>query len=466
MDKFLEIVNKIWAIGVVRFLVYIALAFLAAGIASWLVKKVLKLIKLDKKLDKWGVDGGVFGTFTKFIGKIVFLVVFLLFLPSALEAIGVTSASGPISGLANTFISYIPNIIAAAVLIYVGVMVAQILGQIVSVLLKKTKVDALVKRKDSETQQKICISDVIVKLLMGVIVLITIVAALGVLNIKAISEPAFGIVSSIFGAIPPIILAVAVVSIGIFVASIACNVLYNLLIATNFDNVVKKILPQIKISATKIVVNIVRTIIILFVAAQGIEALNLSILTMIVTGVVSYIPLVLKASAILLAALIGTNLLEKAILKAKPGAIAVVKIAKVGIFTVAGFMILSQLEIASTIVNVAFIVILSAIAVAFAISFALAFGLGGKDFAKKTLTRVDDKIEDACSKRKARKNAQEAIAAETTEEVVAEEAPAEEAPAEEAPAEEAPAEEAPAEEAPAEEAPAEEAPAEEAKDEN
>ena len=52
-------------------------------------------------------------------------------------------------------------------------------------------------------------------------------------------------------------------------------------------------------------------------------------------------------------------------------------------------MILSQLEIASTIVNTAFIVTISAIAV----SFALAFGLGGKDFAKKTLDKVDDKIE-------------------------------------------------------------------------
>ena len=66
---------------------------------------------------------------------------------------------------------------------------------------------------------------------------------------------------------------------------------------------------------------------------------------------------------------------------------ALLKLVKVAIFTLAGFMILSQLDIASSIVNTAFVVTLSAIAVAFA----LAFGLGGKDFAKKTLDKVKNK---------------------------------------------------------------------------
>ncbi|MBQ8141209.1 MAG: mechanosensitive ion channel [Clostridia bacterium] len=393
-DTILGYIEDIWSIGFVRFIVYLLLAFLAAGIASWLVTKLLKLTKLDKKFDKWGINEGVLGTSMKFVGKLVYLIVFLLFLPNALEAIGVTTVSGPINGFVSTFINYLPNIIAAVILVYVGVLVAQILGQIVSVLLKKTKIDSLVKRTDSEEKKTVLLSDVLVKIMMGVIILVTIVSALCVLEIEAISAPAIGIVNSIFGAIPSIILAVVVVTVGIFVANLACGLLYNVLIAANFDSVVTKILPQLKISATKIVVNTVRTIIIIFVAAQGIEALNLSILTMIVTAVVSYLPLVIKAAVILLVAFIGANMLEAIIVKANPKAANLAKIVKVGIFTLAGFMILSQLEIASTIVNTAFIVTISAIA----ISFALAFGLGGKDFAKKTLDRVDDKIESNLSK--------------------------------------------------------------------
>ena len=114
---------------------------------------------------------------------------------------------------------------------------------------------------------------------------------------------------------------------------------------------------------------------------------------MIVTAIVAYLPLVVKSAIIVAVAFIGASLLESFITKNAPKATAVAKIAKVAIFTVAGFMILSQLEIASTIVNTAFVIALAAIAV----SFALAFGLGGRDFAKKTLDRVDEKIEQSKS---------------------------------------------------------------------
>lgn len=394
-DKIMGYLEDIWAIGLVRFIIYLVIAFLVAGIASWLVTKLFKLVKLDKKFDKWGLNEGQFGTSMKFVGKLVYLIVFLLLLPNALEAIGITSVTGPINGFVTSIINYLPNIIAAVILVYVGILVAQILGQVVSVILKKTKIDSLIKRVDSEDKKTILLSDVLVKILMSIIILVTIVSALSVLNIEAISTPAIGIINSIFSAIPSIILAVVIVTVGIFVASIACSLLYNVLIATNFDNVVKKVLPQIKASASKIVVNIVRTVIIIFVAAQGIEALNLSILTLIVTAVVSYLPLVVKAAVILFVAFVGANMLEALIVKANPNAAKLAKIVKVGIFTLAGFMILSQLDIASTIVNTAFIVTISAIA----ISFALAFGLGGKDFAKKTLDRVDDKIEQVTDKK-------------------------------------------------------------------
>ncbi|MBQ9086702.1 MAG: mechanosensitive ion channel [Clostridia bacterium] len=392
-DKILGVIQDIWAIALVQFIVYLVLAFLAAGLSSWLVKKLLKLAKLDKKLDKWGVNEGQIGTSLSFVGKLVYLVVFLMFLPPALDAIGVSSVSGPINGFVSTFIEYLPKIIGAVILLYVGILIAQILGQIVSVLLKKTKLDNLVKRTDEDGNRVVLLSDLLTKVLMAMIILITLVQALILLEIEAISGPAMTIVSSIFGAIPSILLAVVVVSCGMLVASIACSLLYNVLIATNFDNVVKKLLPQIKVSATKVVINIVRTMIVIFIAAQAIEVLNLSILTMIVTAVISYLPLVIKSAVILFVAFIGANMLEGVIVKANPKASNLAKIIKVAIFTLAGFMILSQLEIASTIVNTAFVVTIAAIAV----SFALAFGLGGRDFAKKTLDRVDEKIEK-CSK--------------------------------------------------------------------
>lgn len=388
MEKVMQIIRDIWAISLVQFVVYLLIAFVAAWLAKVIVTKLLKLVKLDRVLDKWGVNEGVVGTSMNFVGKLVYIIVFLLFLPSALNALGLEEASQPITGLVSTFINYLPNIIAAAILVYVGVFVAIIIGQIIKVLLAKTKIDSFVKRQDEE-KNVVLLSDVIVKVIMSVIILVTLVQALTVLNISAISGPALGIVSAIFSAIPSIILAAVVIACGLLVTNIACGLLSNVLISVGFDGIVKKVLPTLKASATKIVVNIVRTLVIIFVVAQGVEVLGLTILSAIVFAVVAYLPLVIKSAVIAFVAFIGASMLEGVIIKNNEKATCLAKIVKVAIYVLAGFMILSQLDIAATIVNTAFVVTLSAVAVAFA----LAFGLGGKDFAKKTLDKVDEKIE-------------------------------------------------------------------------
>lgn len=386
-DQFMYTIHNIWNIGLVRFIVFLVLAFVAAKLVSSLVTKLLKLVKLDEKFDKWGINEGAAGTSMKFIGKLTYLVVFLGIVPNALEAIGITMIASSLGNFASSFISYLPNIIAAVILVYVGILVAQILAQVVAVLLKKTKIDNLVK---NENQKTVLLSDVLAKILMSAIILITIVAALGVLNIPAVSDPAVQIIYSVFNAIPNIILAVVVVAVGTLVANLVCGLLYNVLVAVNFDNVTKKVLPQVKTSATKLVVNIVRAVIIIFVAAQGVEALNLSIFTMITADVIAYLPVLIKAAAILLAAIIGANALEAIVAKAVPQCAKAGKAVKAVIFVIAGFMILSQLGIAPAIVEKAFTYTIFAIAVAFA----LAFGLGGKDFAKQVLENMSKDKEE------------------------------------------------------------------------
>ena len=103
---------------------------------------------------------------------------------------------------------------------------------------------------------------------------------------------------------------------------------------------------------------------------------------MIVSDIMYYVPILVKAAAILLAAVIGANLAETAVAKVCPKA---AKITKIAFFVVAGFMTVSQLGISTKIVETTFVYVVGALAVAFA----LAFGLGGKDYAKKILDKLD-----------------------------------------------------------------------------
>lgn len=408
MDKFLDTVEMLWENSLVKSLVYLVVALVAAGLASFIVKRIFKLIKFDTKLDSWGINEGQDGTAAKFIGKLIFLIVFLLFLPAILGPLGLDTVSKPLGDFTSVFLEYIPNVIAAAILIFVGVFVGGLLSRLVTALLAKTKIDNLTKkfsRRGDSAEEKdaasggympegVKISSVIGKVLNALIILIAIVEALTVLDIEAISTPAVSIINTVFGAIPNIILAALVVAVGIIISNIVYALLSNLFMALNFDGMAAKIVPNgtMSFSLAKTVSNIVRTVIILFVVAEGVKILGLEILSGVTGMIISYLPMVIKAALIALAAVFLSNLLDGALRDSKMFGAVATKLLKSILFVIAGFMILDQLAFATTIVSWAFILTLSALAVAFA----LAFGLGGRDFAKKALDKVKlDRADDA-----------------------------------------------------------------------
>jgi len=386
-DKIMYWIDRIWAFELVKFIVYLLVALIVAGVAKFIAVRLLKLVRLDRVLDKWGVRDERTGGTTTLVGNLVYVVVLLLFLPAALGTLGLETVSGPLSLLADAFVGYIPNVVAAGILVYVGVFIAGIVGQIVYSLLRKTKLDTLINGQKEEKHGAI-LSDIISKIVSAVIILITVVQALSVLNVDAISKPAISIVNAVFSAVPSIILAAVVIACGLLVAKIACGLLENLLNAVNLGGFVGKFIPQLKESAVKIVVGTVRALIILFVIAQGVEALGLGIFTIVVTAIVAYLPMVIKSAVIALAAFVGASVIENVLGKAQ-GLGGLVKILKAAVYTLAAFMILSQLDIASTIVNTAF----TAIIVSAAVASALAFGLGGREFAKHTLDKLCKKLD-------------------------------------------------------------------------
>ncbi len=396
MDKILDTFEKVWENPFVKSLVFLIIAIVAAALASFIVKKLFRLTNLDKKMS--GSDGN--GMAVKFIGKLVFLIVFLLFLPAVLGALGLDSISKPITDFASVFIDYIPNIIAAAILVFLGIFIGQMLSDVISTLLGKTKIDSLTdkmknNRADSSenegdgmsgSESTVKISKVIGTIVYCAVVLIAIVQALKVLNIETLSRPAIEIINTVFGAVPDIVLAVLVVALGVVIANIVCKLMQNLLTGLNVDGLTSKILAGKKtsFSLTNFIVNAVRVLIILFVLAEGVDILGLEVLSNIMGVIIGYLPLVIKAVLIALAAFIGANLLDSFSSKSMSGMKLPVKLIKMIIYVLAAFMILSQLKLAPTIVEFGFIIMLAALGVAFA----LAFGIGGRDFAKKTLDEL------------------------------------------------------------------------------
>ena len=127
--------------SVISAILLLILAFIVAAVAKSITVRILQKLKADKYTDKIGITDEATGSSVEFLGKLVFLIVFLLFLPGVLDKLGMQNVSAPISSLVSQFLNYIPNLVAAIVILVVGLFIARLVRQLLVPVLKKLNVD-------------------------------------------------------------------------------------------------------------------------------------------------------------------------------------------------------------------------------------------------------------------------------------------------------------------------------------
>ena len=401
------------------------IGLIAAAIARYVVKKILIKVfdsnakkQLAEKKDtgakdyieaesedvKRGIFAGLMENkvqLASIIGNLVFAVVFILFLPGALDKLGVDSVASPISGMARKFVEFIPRIIAAIIILVFGYFLSKLVRDILKVILQKTRIDSLqgkigVKNARNASSFSGIISNIVFALLMIVFV----IAALQALQLYSISDPASAMLGTVFTYLPLLFAALIVIVIGIFIANIVGGLLENIIAGTGFDDRIGEIMPKNKegnpaIAFSKLLGIIVKVIIIIFFVVAGLRIMNIEVLTNIGTTIIAYMPNILAAIIVFIVAWFVADKVSRVILKANPEADTLAKAVKWIIYIIAAFMILSQLHIASNIVHILFM----ALVIGLAGAFAIAFGVGGRFWAAKKLEELDVNIEKQKAKR-------------------------------------------------------------------
>lgn len=375
--------------SVVTAIILLIVAYLVALIAKGIVVKGLKLLKLEKYTDKLGVVDEVTGSSLEFIGKLVFVIVFLMFLPAVLDRLGMQNVSNTISGLVSQFVNFIPNILAAILILVFGVFIARIIRQLVAPMLKRLNIDKLQEKAGVGGDESVTLSSMISYVIYVIILIPIIIAALQTLNITAISQPATAVLDQIFTIIPQVIVAIILIVIGTYVAKITGKLLSNLLSSIGTDAITKKIITSDSskmkdFSLSKAIGEVVKYIIILLFIVQALNVIKLDVLKSVGEAIIAYLPFVISAIIIMGVALFFAAWVESFMREKYPNAGLTTLIIKYAIIVIAIFMTLIQLDIATSIVNAAFIIVLGAIAIAFAI----AFGVGGREFAAKTMEKL------------------------------------------------------------------------------
>jgi hypothetical protein len=365
------------------------IAWIVASVLKFALSRVLTAAKIDERLgSEAGLEEEKRVPLAQTLGNAVYWLVFLLFLPAVLSALELEGLLQPVQGMINQLLGFLPNIFAAGLILAIGWFVARIVQQIVTNLLAAIGADRLSERVGLAPVLGERRLSGLLGLVVYILILIPVlIAALNALALEAITQPASNMLNAILEAIPSIFAAILVVVIAYVVGRVVAGLIANLLTGVGFNAVLARLgLGKEPVEGertpSEIVGYLVLVAIMLFAAIEASRLLGFVLLADLVSEFTAFAGQVILGLIIFTIGLYLANLAANTV-QASGAAQAswLAMAARVSILVLAGAMALRQMGLANEIINLAFGLLLGAIAVAMA----LAFGLGGRELAAHEL---------------------------------------------------------------------------------
>ncbi len=361
-------------------LIILAVTWILAKAAKWAFAKMVDRISFLQRDTGSGESVGMS------LGKIVSLLVWLFGLIAILNVLNLGNVTGPVQTLLNDVMGFIPNIAGAAIIFFVGSMIAKIVKQIVETAMMTVNFDRWANKGGVEqVTGNSSISKTIGTVVYVLIIVPVAIAALQALQISSISDPLVGMLQTILNAIPNIIGAAIILGLGYALARWVSGIVEDLLPGLGVDRSVAAmgILPE-GTTVSGVVGKVAMIAIMLVSAIAATRLLNFPELTALVNEVLTLGGSVIFGGVIIAVGFLIANLLAKLVGGAAGDGIGpmVVKYATIVLFVAMG---LKYMGIADSIIEMAF----GALVVGGAAAGALAFGLGGRDAAAKALAKMD-----------------------------------------------------------------------------
>ena len=423
--------NFDWAGLGLKVLAAVVILIITAILAMLVKKGVASLTQKVPALRRPGVDGAALGNS---IGTIASMVIWLLGLIIILGIFELSQVLSPVISMLEQGLGFIPNIIGAVFVFIIGLTIAKIVKALIVTALNAVDFGKLLGTAQSgfdkatggvtsagrpaaaqapqgahaqtapqghagqpgqpgqqagqpgqaqqgrPTAPASKVPDILGSVVFALIMIVVSIAALQILGIASISDPASAMLTSVFTAIPNIIAAVVLVGIGVLVARFVSGLFRPILEGSGVDGWLTKqeILPQGS-SATPTVLRVVEIAVVLFFAVMGAQALGFPQITAILSEILELGGNVLFGGAIIAAGFFIAMIVGK-VLRGTAGTI--VKWAVIILFVAMG---LKAMGVADSIIEMAF----GALVIGAAAAAMLAFGLGGRDAAARQLAKLE-----------------------------------------------------------------------------
>jgi hypothetical protein len=373
------------------------LAAVLLVLVAWVVATVFKRViaaaargfKLDEKLGN-AVGGGDKGktVLSQTLSEAVYWLIFLLFLPAILGVLELKALLDPITAMFNKFFAYLPQILGAGVILLVGWLVARIVQRLVASLLASAGADTASEKWGlAKSLGQLKLSGLIALIVYYLILLPVVISALNALQLDAITAPASAMLAKITNMLPALFGAVLLVGIAFVVGRLLAGIVSNVLAGVGFNHVLVKLglskrAAEGERSASALAGRLVLIVVLLFASIEAANLLGFSLLAGLTKDFVTWGAHVLLGLVIFGFGLLLANWVAGVVRASdSPRAPLLALAARIVILLLAGAMALRQMELANDIVNLAFGLVIGAVAVAVA----LAFGLGGREAAARLL---------------------------------------------------------------------------------
>ncbi len=391
VDRIIGVIPNLLQAAVILFVYWVI-----AAMVRMAVTKGLGALRFDERAGKYfptrEVNGVPVGP-SVLAGRLLFYVILLFGIPPFLQALGQQALVAPLQQMLGKTLAFLPNIVAASIILFVGVMIAMIVREVVTNFLVATGADTGAERLGFGRvfgQKKL--SGVVGAIAYFFIIIPIVMAAVDSLQISAISDPVKATLERVLAAVPALLVAAVILAIGYIVARVIRGLVQSLLSGMGFDALPEKLRlgflqPQEGHASLSVIAgSVVMFVILLLTAQQALDTLGFTQLSALADQIVRYLPSLFVGLLILMATLslsqIVGNLVSQAT-QGSPHTRLVSGVAKYAILFLGVGMALDQLGVGTQIVTTAVGAVLGGTALALG----LAFGLGGKDKAKEMIDK-------------------------------------------------------------------------------
>lgn len=369
-------------------LLILGIGYVVAKVIERLVAALLSRTNLDNRLARsMGSTPTEEPSVEQAIARLVFYLIMLFVLLAVFQRLNWGFITDPLNLLVTRIVDFLPNLIAAAVILAVGYLLARVLRGLVTNIAAGLGAERLGRRLGLN----LSLSRLIGTIVYALILIPAIIAALNALDIEAISQPAAAMLQTFLDAIPRLFGAALLLVITYFVGRVIADIVRDLLAGLGFDGWVARLGLYNEATAvtgrtpSQTAGLLVLVAIMLFAAMEAANLLGFDILAALLAQVIAFAGRLLLALVILALGMYLANLARNVILNSgNRNAGLLAQIARWAILIFAGAIALRQLGVADTIINLAFGLLLGAIAVAAA----LAFGLGSRELAGREAERM------------------------------------------------------------------------------